>query len=94
MTTTDLAVDPPGPHSPRHYLGNATCDGVWLQLTHRGIPVWMCENAHCEKLSVADTEPAACPACGDSTGAVFHHDSFEDDDAVDAKFAEIAGVAR
>ncbi len=87
--TTDLALDPPGLHSPRHYLGNATHDGVWLQLTHRGTPVWGCQNGHCEKFTVADTEPATGFGCGEEglLWPVFHNRSFEDDDAVDAEFS-------
>ncbi len=84
--TTDLAIDPPGLHSPQHFLGGAEWEAVYLQLTHRGVPVWICENMHCEKFTGADTEPEACPACGDSTTTVFHPESYPDPETVEAKF--------
>lgn len=82
--TTDLALDPPGLHSPQHFPGGPE-EWVYLQQTHRGTPVWICENRHCEKLTVAEQELDACPACGDSTNAVLHHGSYSPE-SVEEKF--------
>lgn len=87
-----IFLDPPGLYSPRIPGANDGEPVLYLQLTHQGIPVWICPD--CVRMSVAESQPKTCRNCGyegDDIGEAFHADVvFEDDAAVDAEY----GAAR
>lgn len=57
-----ISLDRPGRGSPVHPVTTLDDEYTVYQLTHQGIPVWIC--AHCVQMCIGATCPDACPNCG------------------------------
>lgn len=57
-----ISLDRPGRGAPVIPVITLDDEYAVYQLTHQGIPVWIC--AHCVQMCVGATCPDACPNCG------------------------------
>lgn len=91
-----LAEDPPGLDSPRFAASAGPDSAIHLQVTHRGVPVWVCANL-CGRVTVTAAPPGSCGGCGgqDSLSeALYPNVEFDNEDDIAAEYGPADPAAR